>query len=144
MPTCRELIVKVVDAADPLKIQLLAGHKRPVRAASWSPDGNHIVSNPSPASSHQTAPLEQCGGTIQLRKADAILLVSQATSSSDGQIMIWALNAGSEATCIHTIDGLIKADQPSYALLALSASTPFGLSEFADIVRDCAQVYVDG
>ncbi len=27
--------------------------------------------------------------------------------------MIWALNAGSEATCIHTIDGLIKADQPS-------------------------------
>jgi len=38
------LIVKVVDASDPLKIQLLAGHKRPVRAASWSPDGNHIVS----------------------------------------------------------------------------------------------------
>jgi hypothetical protein len=31
--------------------------------------------------------------------------------------MIWALNAGSEATCIHTIDGLIKADQPSYVPL---------------------------
>ena len=45
----------------------------------------------------------------------------QATSSSDGQIMIWALNAGSEATCVHTIDGLIKADQPSYAISFVSS-----------------------
>lgn len=38
-----ELIVKVIDAKDPLKVQLLAGHKKGVREATWSPDGSLLV-----------------------------------------------------------------------------------------------------
>jgi chromosome transmission fidelity protein 4 len=38
-----ELIVKVIDVKDPLKVQLLAGHKKAVREATWSPDGSLLV-----------------------------------------------------------------------------------------------------
>ena len=38
-----ELIVKVVDVKDTLKIQLLTGHTKAVREATWSPDGALLV-----------------------------------------------------------------------------------------------------
>lgn len=34
----------MVDAKDPLKVQLLAGHKKAVREVTWSPDGSLLVS----------------------------------------------------------------------------------------------------
>lgn len=39
-----DVIVKIVNAEDTNKVQILAGHKQPVREASWSPDGNLLVS----------------------------------------------------------------------------------------------------
>lgn len=38
-----ELIVKIIDVQDPLKVQLLAGHSKAVRSATWSPNGNYLV-----------------------------------------------------------------------------------------------------
>ncbi|KAK4056106.1 DNA polymerase alpha accessory factor Mcl1 [Microbotryomycetes sp. JL221] len=42
-----ELIVKVIDAEDPTKIQLLSGHKKGVRQVTWSPDGALITTSTS-------------------------------------------------------------------------------------------------
>ncbi|ORY88650.1 hypothetical protein BCR35DRAFT_350884 [Leucosporidium creatinivorum] len=42
-----ELIVKVIDAKDPLKVQLLPGHKKAVREATWSPDGSMLATSGS-------------------------------------------------------------------------------------------------
>lgn len=41
--TSDEVIAKVIDVKEPTKIQLLTGHSRSVREASWSPDGHFVV-----------------------------------------------------------------------------------------------------
>ncbi|GAA6064056.1 hypothetical protein JCM10212_006792 [Sporobolomyces blumeae] len=34
------------------------------------------------------------------------------TSSTDGQVRVWKLDGGTEATCLQVLDGLVKADDP--------------------------------
>ncbi|GAA5971259.1 hypothetical protein JCM11641_008285 [Rhodosporidiobolus odoratus] len=75
--TSDELIAKVVDAKDPTRVQMLTGHSRSIREASWSPDGQLVT-----------------------------------TSSVDGSIRVWQLDAGTEPTCVQVIEGLIKAENP--------------------------------
>ena len=41
--TSDEVIAKVIDVKEPTKIQLLTGHSRSIREASWSPDGHFVV-----------------------------------------------------------------------------------------------------
>ncbi|BGP13072.1 DNA polymerase alpha accessory factor Mcl1 [Rhodosporidiobolus nylandii] len=74
--TSDEIIAKVVDAKDPTKVQMLTGHSRSIREASWSPDGQLVT-----------------------------------TSSVDGSIRVWQLDAGTEPTCVQVIEGLIKAEE---------------------------------
>lgn len=41
--TSDEVIAKVIDVKDTTKVQLLTGHSRSIREASWSPDGQFVV-----------------------------------------------------------------------------------------------------
>ncbi|GAA5895023.1 chromatin-binding protein CTF4 [Sporobolomyces salmoneus] len=43
--TSDDVIVKIVNIEDTDKVQILAGHKQPVREASWSPDGNYLTTS---------------------------------------------------------------------------------------------------
>ncbi|GAA5978941.1 hypothetical protein JCM5350_004184 [Sporobolomyces pararoseus] len=43
--TADDLVVKIVNIEDTNKVQILAGHKQPVREASWSPDGNYLTTS---------------------------------------------------------------------------------------------------
>ncbi|GAA6007939.1 hypothetical protein JCM11491_006549 [Sporobolomyces phaffii] len=43
--TADDVIVKIVNTDDTSKVQILAGHKQPVREASWSPDGNYLTTS---------------------------------------------------------------------------------------------------
>ncbi|GAA5997099.1 chromatin-binding protein CTF4 [Rhodotorula paludigena] len=73
--TSDEVIAKVIDVKDTTKVQILTGHSRSIREASWSPDGQFVT-----------------------------------TSSVDGSIRVWQLDAGTEPTCVQVIDGLITAE----------------------------------
>ncbi|GAA5892198.1 hypothetical protein JCM8208_001474 [Rhodotorula glutinis] len=73
--TSDEVIAKVIDVKDTTKVQILTGHSRSIREASWSPDGQFVT-----------------------------------TSSVDGTIRVWQLDAGTEPTCVQVIDGLITAE----------------------------------
>ncbi|KWU42267.1 hypothetical protein RHOSPDRAFT_36216 [Rhodotorula sp. JG-1b] len=43
--TSDEVIAKVIDVKEPTKIQLLTGHSRSIREASWSPDGHFVTTS---------------------------------------------------------------------------------------------------
>ncbi|GAA5860215.1 hypothetical protein JCM3774_000346 [Rhodotorula dairenensis] len=43
--TSDEVIAKVIDVQEPTKIQLLTGHSRSIREASWSPDGHFVTTS---------------------------------------------------------------------------------------------------
>ncbi|GAA6041229.1 hypothetical protein JCM8097_008354 [Rhodosporidiobolus ruineniae] len=43
--TSDEIIAKVIDAKDPTKVQMLTGHSRSIREASWSPDGQLVTTS---------------------------------------------------------------------------------------------------
>ncbi|GAA5937684.1 hypothetical protein JCM3775_002099 [Rhodotorula graminis] len=73
--TSDEVIAKVIDVKDKTKVQVLTGHSRSIREASWSPDGQFVT-----------------------------------TSSVDGTIRVWQLDAGTEPTCVQVIDGIITAE----------------------------------
>lgn len=78
-------------------MQILTGHSRSIREASWSPDGQFVV-RPVPRS-------------IDTRAVRLMLMACpQTTSSVDGMIRVWQLDAGTEPTCVHVIDGLIPAE----------------------------------
>jgi WD40 repeat protein len=42
-PSLSEIIAKVIDIKDTTKVQILTGHTRSIREASWSPDGQLVV-----------------------------------------------------------------------------------------------------
>ncbi|GAA5900425.1 hypothetical protein JCM6882_001243 [Rhodosporidiobolus microsporus] len=43
--TSDEIIAKVIDAKDPTRVQMLTGHSRSIREASWSPDGQFVTTS---------------------------------------------------------------------------------------------------
>ena len=101
--TSDEVIAKVIDVKEPTKIQLLTGHSRSIREASWSPDGHFVVRGKG----------RQKESRGHSRCADffpGTLHAPQTTSSVDGQIRVWQLDSGTEPTCVQVLDGLIKAE----------------------------------
>ncbi|GAA5830484.1 hypothetical protein JCM11251_002486 [Rhodosporidiobolus azoricus] len=85
--TSDEIIAKVIDVKDTAKVQILTGHSRSIREASWSPDG-HFVTTSSVDGSIRVWQLDSGTEPTCVQVIDGLITAEEAYSEHSVEV-IW-------------------------------------------------------